>query len=96
MTELQAIQAATVNAATMMKHNNIGQIKQGFFADIIAVPANPLKDISVTERVSFVMKSGVIYKQWSGSVLAFKPVDKCRRYYRTETLLNSNSLSVTL
>jgi imidazolonepropionase-like amidohydrolase len=63
MTELQAIQAATVNAATMMKHNDIGQIKQGFLADIIAVPANPLKDISVTERVSFVMKSGVIYKQ---------------------------------
>ena len=47
----------------MMKHNDIGQIKQDFLTDIIAVPANPQKDISVTERVSFVMKSGIIYKQ---------------------------------
>ena len=63
MTELQAIQAATVNAATMMKRDNIAQLKQGFLADIVAVPANPLKDISVTERVSFVMKNGIIYKE---------------------------------
>jgi imidazolonepropionase-like amidohydrolase len=47
----------------MMKRNDIAQIKQGFFADIIAVSANPLEDISVTERVSFVMKNGIIYKQ---------------------------------
>ena len=63
MTELQAIQAATVNAATMMKRNDIAQIKAGFLADIVAVSANPLVDISVTERVTFVMKGGVIYKQ---------------------------------
>ena len=47
----------------MMKRNDIAQIKAGFLADIVAVSANPLVDISVTERVTFVMKGGVIYKQ---------------------------------
>lgn len=63
MTEMQAIQAATVNAAKLMKRQDIGAIKKGYLADIIAVPGNPLKDISVMQSVSFVMKDGVIYKQ---------------------------------
>jgi len=62
MTPLQAIQAATINSATMMKREDIGQIKQGFLADIIAVSGNPLDDITLTESVSFVMKDGVVYK----------------------------------
>jgi imidazolonepropionase-like amidohydrolase len=41
----------------------IGQLKPGYLADIIAVPGNPLEDISVVERVSFVMKGGVIVRQ---------------------------------
>ena len=62
MTELQALQAATVNAAALMKDDNLGAIAPGKFADIIAVPGNPLEDIRVTEAVSFVMKGGVIHK----------------------------------
>jgi len=41
----------------------IGELKSGYFADVIAVPGNPLEDISVTQHVSFVMKGGVIYKR---------------------------------
>jgi imidazolonepropionase-like amidohydrolase len=38
-------------------------LKAGYFADVIAVPGNPLEDISVTTKVGFVMKGGVVYKQ---------------------------------
>jgi len=41
----------------------IGQLKPGFYADVIAVQGNPLADISVLKSVSFVMKNGVVYKQ---------------------------------
>ena len=62
MTEAQALQAATINAATLMKRDDLGVIRKGNLADIVAVSGNPLKDISVTESVSFVMKGGVVYK----------------------------------
>jgi imidazolonepropionase-like amidohydrolase len=41
----------------------IGELKAGYFADVIAVPGNPLEDISVTKKVSFVMKGGVVYRR---------------------------------
>ena len=64
MTPLQAIQAATINSATLLQQDaELGQIKEGFLADIIAVKGDPLEDVSVLENVSFVMKDGVIYKQ---------------------------------
>ncbi|MFT5571610.1 MAG: imidazolonepropionase-like amidohydrolase [Cryomorphaceae bacterium] len=62
MTEAQALQAATVNAAKLMKAQDLGQIAAGFMADIVAVSGDPLQDIRVTENVQFVMKNGVIYK----------------------------------
>lgn len=63
MTPLQALQAATVNAATLLKmENEIGVLREGFAADIIAVAGNPLEDVSVTETVTFVMKGGEIVK----------------------------------
>ncbi|CAM3774644.1 MULTISPECIES: Xaa-Pro dipeptidase [Pseudoalteromonas] len=63
MTPLQAIQAATINGAKLLKvDNQLGQIKQGFAADIIAVKGNPLQDITLLEDVAFVMKAGVTYK----------------------------------
>ena len=43
--------------------NQIGQIKEGFYADIIAVDENPLQHIDTMEKVVFVMKNGVIYKK---------------------------------
>lgn len=64
MTELQAIQAATINSAKLLKMDKqLGQIKKGFAGDMIAVQGNPLKDISTLENVNFVMKAGVVYKK---------------------------------
>jgi imidazolonepropionase-like amidohydrolase len=64
MTPMQAIQAATVNAADLIGHSElIGSIKAGKSADIIAVQGDPLADIHSLEHVSFVMKEGKIYKQ---------------------------------
>ncbi|NKF50923.1 amidohydrolase family protein [Shewanella sp. WXL01] len=63
MTPAQALQAATINSAALLKQDKLGQIKPGFLADIIAVDSDPLKNISVMEQVRFVMKDGVVYKQ---------------------------------
>jgi imidazolonepropionase-like amidohydrolase len=64
MTPMQAIQAATSNAADLLGHaGEVGSIKPGKFADVIAVGGDPLKDVSVLENVKFVMKDGVVYKQ---------------------------------
>ncbi|KAA1151038.1 Xaa-Pro dipeptidase [Pseudoalteromonas fuliginea] len=63
MTELQAIQASTINSAKLLKMDNqLGQIKAGFAADIIAVKGNPLTNISLLEQIPFVMKAGVVYR----------------------------------
>jgi len=63
MTPMQAIQAATSNAADLLGHaNDLGSIKVGKYADLIAVSGDPLKDISLLERVEFVMKDGKVYK----------------------------------
>jgi len=64
MTPMQAIQAATSNAADLLgRSNEFGSIKPGKFADIIAVTGDPLTDIRVLENIQFVMKDGKIYKQ---------------------------------
>ena len=64
MTPLAAIQAGTLNGAKLLDWNGqMGALKPGYFADIVAVPGNPLTDISVLQKVTFVMKGGVIYKK---------------------------------
>jgi imidazolonepropionase-like amidohydrolase len=64
MTPMQAIQAATTNAADLLGHSKeVGSIKPGKYADVIAVSGDPLKDVSVLEQVDFVMKSGKVYKR---------------------------------
>ena len=64
MTPMQAIQAATTNAADLLGHSKeVGSIKPGKYADVIAVSADPLRDVSVLEQVDFVMKDGAVYKQ---------------------------------
>jgi imidazolonepropionase-like amidohydrolase len=64
MTSMQAIQSATTNAADLLGlSKEIGSIKPGKYADIIAVPGDPLVDIRLLEDVKFVMKDGKIYKQ---------------------------------
>ena len=63
MTPLQALQAATINSAQLLgQRDNLGSISAGKLADIVAVPGNPLEDISVMENVLFVMKDGEVFK----------------------------------
>ena len=64
MTNKDALKSATVETAKLLRmEDELGQIKPGMLADIIAVQKNPIEDISTVENVTFVMKDGVIYKQ---------------------------------
>jgi imidazolonepropionase-like amidohydrolase len=66
MPALFALQAATINAARLLRHDKeLGSIAAGKLADVVAVEGNPLDDISVMKHVSFVMKEGVVYKMSS-------------------------------
>jgi imidazolonepropionase-like amidohydrolase len=63
MTPAVALQSATVQAARLMQmDDNFGVIEAGKLADIVAVPGNPLDQISEMEKVDFVMKNGVVYR----------------------------------
>ena len=62
MPQMFVIQAATVNAAALLRQKDLGSIGAGKIADVVAVPGNPIDDISLMKRVSFVMKQGVVYK----------------------------------
>jgi len=64
MPPMFVLQAATTHAAELLhKQDELGQIAVGRQADVIAVPGNPLDDITAMQRVSFVMKGGVVYKE---------------------------------
>jgi len=64
MPPLAAIRAGTLNAAKLLDwQGQIGALKAGYFADIVAVPGDPLQDIGVLQRVAFVMKGGTIFKR---------------------------------
>jgi len=63
MTPLQAIRAATVMGAELIDAPDLGEIAPGMLADIVGVPGDPLTDITVTQRVAFVMKDGKVYKR---------------------------------
>ena len=64
MKPLAVLQADLINGAKLLGwQGQIGELKPGYFADIIAVPGNPLDDISTCEHVSFVMKDGVVLRQ---------------------------------
>ncbi|MEM7279806.1 MAG: amidohydrolase family protein [Pseudomonadota bacterium] len=62
MTPLHALQTATINAADLLGVTDRAELKAGKLADIIAVEGNPLVDIRVMERVTFVMKDGEVVK----------------------------------
>lgn len=62
MPVLEAIKAATVNAADLLGDDRLGAIEKAKLADIIAVEGDPTKDIKAMSRVKFVMKNGVVYK----------------------------------
>jgi imidazolonepropionase-like amidohydrolase len=64
MKPLDVLQADLVNGARLLGWpEEIGALKPGYFADIVAVPGNPLEDITVLTRVAFVMKGGTIYRK---------------------------------
>jgi imidazolonepropionase-like amidohydrolase len=64
-----ALTAATMSAATLLRHDkDLGSVTVGKYADLVAVPGNPLTDISLMRNISFVMKSGVVYKSGGHAV----------------------------
>jgi imidazolonepropionase-like amidohydrolase len=64
------LQMATINAAELLGHQDeLGSITAGKYADVVAVPGDPLEDIDAMGKVSFVMKAGVVYKQDGAEVL---------------------------
>lgn len=64
MTPAQALQSATFSASKLLRmQDTVGTLDVGKNADVVAVPGNPLQDISLLQKVNFVMKGGVVYKQ---------------------------------
>ncbi len=67
LTPMQSIVAGTSNGAKLLGWDDrLGTLAAGKFADVVAVPGDPLKDITALERASFVMKNGVVYKAPDG------------------------------
>ncbi len=64
MTPLAALQAGTLNGAKLLGwEGQIGALKSGYLADVIAVAGNPLEQISAVQNVKFVMKGGVVFRK---------------------------------
>jgi imidazolonepropionase-like amidohydrolase len=64
MTPVQVLQADYLNGAQILRwQGQIGQLKAGYYADVVGVPGNPLEDITAVERVGFVMKGGVVVRR---------------------------------
>jgi imidazolonepropionase-like amidohydrolase len=64
MKPLAVVQSDLINGAKLLGWaGQIGELKPGYYADVIAVPGNPLEDISTCEHVSFVMKNGQVLRQ---------------------------------
>lgn len=73
MPPMFTLQAATINAAQLLKHDkDLGTVAAGKIADVVAVPGDPIADIGVMNRVSFVMKDGMVYKQ-NGAPVELSP-----------------------
>lgn len=63
MPPMEAIRSATRNAAELLGESaNLGSVTAGKYADLVAVPGDPIADIGLMKSVSFVMKGGVVYK----------------------------------
>ena len=66
MPAIDAILSATRSAADLLgASDRVGSIQKGRFADVIAVDGDPLRDVSEMQRVRFVMKGGVVYRDGS-------------------------------
>jgi imidazolonepropionase-like amidohydrolase len=60
---IQALMAATRNAAELIGSGEIGTVQSGQYADLVATRANPLEDAAQFEQIDFVMKSGLVYRR---------------------------------
>jgi imidazolonepropionase-like amidohydrolase len=64
MTPLAALQSDLLNGAKLLGwQGQLGALRPGYLADVIAVPGNPLQDIGVLQQVKFVMKGGAVYRR---------------------------------
>ncbi|AND70092.1 hypothetical protein ATSB10_26380 [Dyella thiooxydans] len=70
MPPMYVLQAATTHDAELLHQaRRLGQLAPGFVGDVVAVPGNPLEDITLMQKVGFVMKDGVVYKEDGKPVL---------------------------
>src|SRR4051812_36562381 len=80
MTPMQSIVAGTMNSAKLLGwENRVGSLAVGKLADIVAVPGDPLRDIHVMERPSFVMKNGFVYVNSPSCGSSVSPATPCAR-----------------
>jgi imidazolonepropionase-like amidohydrolase len=64
MKPLAVLQADLLHGAKLLGWGGqIGELKAGYYADVVAVPGNPVEDISVLKKVGFVMKGGIVYRR---------------------------------
>ena len=64
MKPVAVLQADLLNGAKLLGWaGQIGELKPGYYADVIAVTGNPLEDISAVGKVGFVMKAGVVFRR---------------------------------
>ena len=84
MSPAAALQAATITDAELLGVE-AGALEKGRLADVIAVPGNPLEDIRVTERPSFVMKGGVVFRNGPVEAAPQKLVLKAARMFDAES-----------
>ncbi|HEX4605011.1 MAG TPA: amidohydrolase family protein, partial [Candidatus Angelobacter sp.] len=63
MTPAQAVRSATLSAAELLSmQNDVGSIAPGKYADVVAVKGDPLADITLLQKIDFVMKGGEVHK----------------------------------
>jgi imidazolonepropionase-like amidohydrolase len=63
LSSIRALKAATSVAAELLSRDGLGVLAPGKLADIVAMPGDPIADISATAKVDFVMKDGIVYRE---------------------------------